>query len=77
MQSINNMPLYTSIPNWMQEIPDHLKTQEMCADAVHIKPYSLKFVPDCFKTQEVCDKAVEGGYMHWNTSRSVKDEGNM
>ena len=24
-----NMPLYPSPPNWMEEIPDHLKTQEM------------------------------------------------
>ena len=25
-----NMSLYASVPNWMWEVSDHLKTQEMC-----------------------------------------------
>ena len=37
-----NMSLYTSVSNCIQEIPDQLKTQEMCAEAVHIKLYSLE-----------------------------------
>ena len=37
-----SMSLYASISNWIQEIPD----QEMCAETVRIKPYSLKFVPN-------------------------------
>ena len=34
-------------------IPDHLKTQEMCNDAVHIEPLSLAYVLDRFKTQAI------------------------
>ena len=42
----------------VKEIPGHLKTQEMCNEAVHMEPYSLEFVPEHFKTQDMCDKAV-------------------
>ena len=44
--------------SWIVTIPDHLKTQEMRDEAVHIKPLSLAYVPDCFKTQEMCNEAV-------------------
>ena len=44
--------------SWIITIPDHLKTQEMCNEVVHMKPLSLAYVPDRFKTQEMCDEAV-------------------
>ena len=47
-----------SVPCWIITIPDHLKTQEMSDEAVHIEPHSLAFVHSRFKTQEMCDKAV-------------------
>ena len=53
-----NMSLYASVPNWVQEIPNHLKTQERCNEAVYMEPYCLLHVPDHLKTQEMCCKAV-------------------
>ena len=38
-------------------MPDHLKTQEMCNEAVRIEPTLLVFVPDRFKKQEMCNEA--------------------
>ena len=52
------MALYESIPREIKEIPEHLKTQEMCIEAVRIKPYSLAHVPAHFKTQETYDEVV-------------------
>ena len=49
---------YASVPCWIREIPGHLKTQDMCNDAVHIEPGSLEFVPDHFKTEEPCNEEV-------------------
>ena len=42
----------------MELVLDHLKTQEMCDEAVHTKPPSLAYVPDHFKTQEICNEAM-------------------
>ena len=53
------MALLEIIPVWIREIPDNLKTQEMCNEAMRIEPYSLAFVSDYFKTQEMCDTAIE------------------
>ena len=39
-------------------IPNHLKTQEMCDEAVDINPRSLAYVPNHFKTQKMCNEAV-------------------
>ena len=44
-----------AIPRW---ISNHLKTQEMCIEAVRMKPRSLAYVTDNFKTQEMCNVAV-------------------
>ena len=44
-----NMSYYKNVPCWIREIPRHLKTQEMCEEAVWIEPCSLAFVPDRFK----------------------------
>ena len=49
---------YENVPHWIREIPRHLKTKEMCEDAVWIEPHSLAFVPDRFKTKGLCIKAV-------------------
>ena len=57
---------YENVLLWIREIPDRLKTHEMCDAGVHMEPRSLEFVPgqiwpvpDQYKTQEMCDKAVE------------------
>ena len=44
--------------SWIITIPDHLKTQEMCNEAVRINPLSLTYVSDRFKTQEMCLEVV-------------------
>ena len=49
---------YENVPRWIREIPGHLKTQEMCDEAVGIEPRSLAFVPDHFKTEGMCNEAV-------------------
>ena len=38
--------------SWIKVVPDHLKTQEMFSELVHIQPLSLAYVSDRFKTQE-------------------------
>ena len=42
---------------WINEVPDHLKTQEICSKVVPIYPCLLEHVLDHLKTQEMCDKA--------------------
>ena len=49
---------YENVPRWIREIPGHLKTQEMCDEAVHIESYSLEVVLDRFKTEEMCNEEV-------------------
>ena len=43
--------------NVLTLIPDDLKTQEMCNEAVRIDPWLLYDVPDYLKTQKMCNKA--------------------
>ena len=50
---------YESVPPWLREIPEHLKTEEMCNEAVAQFPYALYYVPDYLKTKEMCDDAVD------------------
>ena len=50
------MTLYKSIPHesiplFIIETPDHLKSQETHNEAVRIGAYSLMYVPDQLKTQ--------------------------
>ena len=45
--------------SWIVTIPNHLKIQEMCNEAVCINSLSLAYVPGCFKTQEICNEAVK------------------
>ena len=42
----------------MQPALNQYKIQEMCAVAVRIEPYLLKYVPDLYKIQDMCEKAV-------------------
>ena len=70
-----NINLYASVPNWIQEIPNHVKIQEMCVEAVHIKLYSLKFVLTALKSRKCVINQLKGSYMHWNISlRSIRCE---
>ena len=69
------MSLLEIIPVWIREIPDHLKTQEMCNEAMRMDPYSLAFVPDNLKTQEMCDKALEiDPYNLWRVPNHFKTQ---
>ena len=43
---------------WLKETPEHLKTQEICNEAVQMEPCTMTFVPDHFKTHDMCNKAV-------------------
>ena len=52
------MSCYENVPRWIKETPSHLKTQEMCEEAVWIESRSLTFVPDRLKTKSLCIKAV-------------------
>ena len=45
-------PLET-IRRLMMVMPDNIKAQEMCNEAVREDPSLLAFVPDSFKTQEI------------------------
>ena len=47
------------VRRWVKKIHDHLKTQEMCNEAVLIDPFSLAYVPDHFKTREMGHEAIE------------------
>ena len=53
------MSLCRDVPGWINAIPGHLKTQEMCLEAVRIEPCSFAYAPDHFKTEEMCNDAVE------------------
>ena len=53
------MGVYKFMAYWINEVPDHLTTQEMCIEAVKGDPWQLEYVPDHFKTQEMCNKAVK------------------
>ena len=43
----------------LKHIPDHLKTQKICDDAVRRIPFYLEYVPDHLKTHEMCDRVVD------------------
>ena len=51
------------IASYMFEyVPDHLKTQDMCNNAVARSFWMLEYVPDRFKTQDMCIDAVKVNY---------------
>ena len=70
------MTLYKSIPHesiplFIIETPDHLKTQETHNEAVRIVAYSLMYVPDHLKTQAMCNEAMHSKAFHWNLSQII------
>ena len=52
------MRVYKLVAYWINEVPDLLKTQEMCIEVTERNPWQLEYVPYHFKTQEICNKAV-------------------
>ena len=42
---------------WIYDVPDHIKTQEICNEVVSTYPCLLEHVSDHLKTQEMCNKA--------------------
>ena len=46
--------LLSNVTCWIKEIPNYLKTQEMCDETVRINPLLLAYVPDHLRTQEMC-----------------------
>ena len=42
----------------LEYVPDPLKTEGMCEEAVEDEPETLKYVPDYFKTEEMCSGSV-------------------
>ena len=57
LKTIKNLS-YENVPRWIREIPWHLKTQEICDEAVWIELRSLSFVRNRSKTKGLCIKAV-------------------
>ena len=46
-------------PSALKIVPDDLKTQGMCSEAVRMDPFALRYVPDHVKTQEMYNWVVE------------------
>ena len=44
--------------SWIVTIPNYLKTQEMCDQAVDTNPLSLAYVPGQYKVQEMCNNVA-------------------
>ena len=55
------MSLLEIIPIWIREIPDHVKMQEICNEAVGIEPCPSVYVLDHLIMQEMCNEAVRRG----------------
>ena len=51
-------PPHENVPRWIREIPEHLKTPEMCDKAVAGFLYALRYAPDHLKTEEICSQAT-------------------
>ena len=49
----------------MTNVPDCLKTQEICKRVVEKDPYTLKFAPDQYTIPEMCERVVEGDLQSW------------
>ena len=41
-------------------IPDHLRTKNICKNAVKKLTFVIKCVPDQYETKEMCDKIIIG-----------------
>ena len=53
------MGIFGLMAYWINEVCDHLKTQETCIGVVKKYPWIFECVTDHLKTQEMCDKAVD------------------
>ena len=53
------MGVYTLMAYWINEVPYHLKTQEICNEVVSIYPFLLKHVPDHLKIKKLCNEAIQ------------------
>ena len=45
------------------DVPEELKTVELCEVAVKDFPYALQYVPEELKTLEMCSVALSQGYL--------------
>ena len=45
------------------DVPEELKTVELCEVAVKDFPYALQYVPENMRTFEICDIALSQGYL--------------
>ena len=52
------MALLEIVLVWIREIPEHLKTHEMCDESVDMESCSLTYVPYRFETEEICKEGV-------------------
>ena len=52
------MSLLEFFSRLMIEVSDHIKSQELCNEAVEEDPDFLAYTPDRLKTQEMCNRAV-------------------
>ena len=55
-------------PEALESVPDHLKMQEMCNEAVGWDLWLLQYVPDWFVTREWVDMWYDDSYDgdHWD-----------
>ena len=53
------MGIFGLMVYWINEVHDHLKTQETCIKVVEKHPFLLVGIPDHLKMQDMCDKAVD------------------
>ena len=56
IEDLGLMPL--NVPEWIKEVQEHFKTEEMCNEPVFKELRSLAFVPDKLKTKEMCNGTV-------------------
>ena len=47
----------------LADVPEELKTVELCEVAVKDFPYALQYVPEELKTLEICSVALSQGYL--------------
>ena len=57
-KDINKISLLEFLSRLMMAVPDCIKTQELCNEAVEEEPGLLGYTPNCLKNHEICNKAV-------------------
>ena len=69
---------YEHVPCWTREVPEHLKTQEMCNNMVAYFSCPVKYVPDHLKTQKMDRQAVSNNpYMLGMSQITLKQKKNV